>query len=118
MPCSRSASRLSVTFDDDHAAADAGLALVAVLGVTQRTGGQGRSKKLAGPHLPASLTALERAVKKAHAQHEKAAQDARQAHAANRPAGADAEDAEDADSGDAGFDEDHSDVDSDDALVP
>src|SRR5487761_2616007 len=31
MPSSRSASRLSVTFDDDHAVADAGLALVAVL---------------------------------------------------------------------------------------
>jgi hypothetical protein len=75
-------------------------------------------KKLAGPHLPASLTALERAVKKAHAQHEKAAQDARQAHAAKHPATADAEDAEDTDSGDAGFDEDHRAVDPDDALVP
>jgi hypothetical protein len=31
MPPSRSASRLSVTFDDDHSVADAGLALVAVL---------------------------------------------------------------------------------------
>ena len=31
MPSSRSASRLSATFDDDHAVADAGLALVAVL---------------------------------------------------------------------------------------
>ena len=31
MPSSRSASRLSVTFDDDHSVADAGLALVAVL---------------------------------------------------------------------------------------
>src|SRR5665213_2047194 len=31
MSSSRSASRLSVTFDDDHAVADAGLALVAVL---------------------------------------------------------------------------------------
>jgi len=34
MPSSRSASRLSVTFDDDHAVADAGLALVAVLSET------------------------------------------------------------------------------------
>jgi len=31
MPSSRSASRLSLTFDDDHSVADAGLALVAVL---------------------------------------------------------------------------------------
>ena len=31
MPSSRSAARLSVTFDDDHSVADAGLALVAVL---------------------------------------------------------------------------------------
>jgi hypothetical protein len=31
MSSSRSASRLSVTFDDDHSVADAGLALVAVL---------------------------------------------------------------------------------------
>ncbi|MCU1492325.1 MAG: hypothetical protein JWO62_89 [Acidimicrobiaceae bacterium] len=31
MPPSRSASRLSVTFDDDHSVADAGLALVTVL---------------------------------------------------------------------------------------
>ena len=31
MSSSRSASRLSVTFDDDHAVADAGLVLVAVL---------------------------------------------------------------------------------------
>jgi len=81
-------------------------------------------KKLAGPHLPASLTALERAVKKAHAEHEKAVQDARQAHAAEHPATADAEhaedaeDGEDADSGEDGFDEDHSDVDPDEPLAP
>ncbi|MDA8316127.1 MAG: IS1380 family transposase, partial [Actinomycetota bacterium] len=31
MPVSRNASRLSVMFDDDHAVADAGLALVGVL---------------------------------------------------------------------------------------
>jgi len=75
-------------------------------------------KKLAGPHLPASLTALERAVKKAHAQHEKAPRDARQAHAANRPASAGAEEAKDDDSDGVELEEHHSDVDPDEPLAP
>ena len=34
--------------------------------------------KLAGPHVPASLTKLEQAVKRVHAAHERAERDARQ----------------------------------------
>src|SRR5665213_4441622 len=48
MPSSRSASRLSVTFDDDHAVADAGLALVAVL--SERLGLESLAEELVDVH--------------------------------------------------------------------
>ena len=44
-------------------------------------------KKLAGPHVPASLTKLEQAVKRAHAAYDKAeAQVREQQHAERQPA--------------------------------
>jgi hypothetical protein len=39
-------------------------------------------KKLAGPHIPASLTGLERAVKRAHSAYEKAERAQREQHRA------------------------------------
>jgi hypothetical protein len=48
MPSSRSASRLSVTFDDDHAVADAGLALVAVL--SEKLGLEALAEELVDVH--------------------------------------------------------------------
>jgi hypothetical protein len=48
MPSSRSASRLSVTFDDDHAVADAGLALVALL--SEKLGLEALAQELVDVH--------------------------------------------------------------------
>jgi len=43
-------------------------------------------RKLAGPHVPASLTKLERAVKRAHSAYDKAETAAREQHRAERQA--------------------------------
>jgi hypothetical protein len=50
-------------------------------------------KRLAGPHVPASLARLEQAVKRAHATYDKAEAGARQKRAERQPAEPNTEDA-------------------------